>query len=75
MKSRSFVALGDGSSLAPLQAIVPMNQAEGCDPEFPDASVSAVFIVTDPIVTQHHHWRRYPHERVMGSLTRRRPVT
>lgn len=35
MKSRSFVALGDGSSLAPLQAIVPMNQAEGCDPYSP----------------------------------------
>lgn len=30
MKSRSFVALGDGSSLASLQALVPTNQAEGC---------------------------------------------
>ncbi|KUI63139.1 Asparagine--tRNA ligase, mitochondrial [Cytospora mali] len=29
MKSRSFVALGDGSSLASLQAIVPTNLAEG----------------------------------------------
>lgn len=31
MKARSFVALGDGSSLAPLQAIVPTDQAEGYD--------------------------------------------
>lgn len=31
MKARSFVALGDGSSLAPLQALVPTNQAEGYD--------------------------------------------
>lgn len=30
MKSRSFVALGDGSSLASLQALVPSSQAEGC---------------------------------------------
>lgn len=30
MKSRSFVALGDGSSLASLQALVPTSQAEGC---------------------------------------------
>lgn len=30
MKSRSFVALGDGSSLASLQALVPTNQAQGC---------------------------------------------
>lgn len=29
MKSRYFVALGDGSSLAPLQALVPKEQAEG----------------------------------------------
>ncbi|KAK7723512.1 asparaginyl-tRNA synthetase [Diaporthe eres] len=29
MKSRSFVALGDGSSLASLQALVPTNQAQG----------------------------------------------
>ncbi|KAJ4407819.1 asparaginyl-tRNA synthetase [Gnomoniopsis sp. IMI 355080] len=29
MKARSFVALGDGSSLAPLQALVPTDQAEG----------------------------------------------
>ncbi|KAG8157659.1 hypothetical protein KVR01_012321 [Diaporthe batatas] len=29
MKSRSFVALGDGSSLASLQALVPSSQAEG----------------------------------------------
>lgn len=29
MKSRSFVALGDGGSLASLQAIVPTNLAEG----------------------------------------------
>lgn len=28
MKSRTFVALGDGSSLAPLQALVPKDQAE-----------------------------------------------
>lgn len=31
MKARSFVALGDGSSLAPLQALVPTDQAEGYD--------------------------------------------
>jgi hypothetical protein len=30
MKSRCFVALGDGSSLASLQALVPTSQAEGC---------------------------------------------
>lgn len=30
MKSRSFAALGDGSSLASLQALVPTSQAEGC---------------------------------------------
>ena len=30
MKSRSFVALGDGSCLASLQALVPTNQAQGC---------------------------------------------
>ncbi|PSR81464.1 hypothetical protein BD289DRAFT_484404 [Coniella lustricola] len=29
MKSRYFVALGDGSSLAPLQALIPKEQAEG----------------------------------------------
>lgn len=47
MKSRSFVALGDGSSLAPLQAIVPMNQAEGCDSLFSGASVSNALIVAN----------------------------
>lgn len=31
MKSRTFVALGDGSSLAPLQALVPLDQVEGCE--------------------------------------------
>lgn len=33
MKTHRFVSLGDGSSLAPLQAVVPAdtNQAEGCD--------------------------------------------
>lgn len=30
MKSRSFVALGDGSSIASLQALVPSSQAQGC---------------------------------------------
>jgi asparaginyl-tRNA synthetase len=30
MKSHRFVSLGDGSSLAPLQALVPVDQAEGC---------------------------------------------
>lgn len=34
MKSRSFVALGDGSSLASLQALVPTNQAQGCGLSF-----------------------------------------
>lgn len=34
MKSRSFVALGDGSSLASLQALVPTNQAQGCASSF-----------------------------------------
>lgn len=29
MKARRFVALGDGSSLAPLQALVPADTAEG----------------------------------------------
>ena len=33
MKTHRFVALGDGSSLAPLQAVVPVDtdEAEGCD--------------------------------------------
>lgn len=34
MKLRSFVALGDGSSLASLQALVPTNQAQGCGLSF-----------------------------------------
>lgn len=34
MKARTFVALGDGTSLAPLQALVPSNQAEGYDQTF-----------------------------------------
>lgn len=31
MKSQSFVSLGDGSSLAPLQALVPPDRSEGCE--------------------------------------------
>lgn len=34
MKAHRFVSLGDGSSLAPLQALVPADQAEGCE-QFP----------------------------------------
>jgi asparaginyl-tRNA synthetase len=30
MKSYDFIALGDGSSVAPLQALVPKGRAEGC---------------------------------------------
>lgn len=33
MKAWTFVVLGDGSSLAPLQAVVPTNQAEGYGPK------------------------------------------
>lgn len=31
MKAHRFVSLGDGSSLAPLQALVPADHAEGCE--------------------------------------------
>ena len=31
MKSQSFVSLSDGTSLAPLQALVPTDRSEGCE--------------------------------------------
>jgi len=31
MKTHHFISLTDGSSLAPLQAVVPADHAEGCD--------------------------------------------
>lgn len=33
MKAHRFVSLGDGSSLAPLQAVVQADHAEGCAPK------------------------------------------
>lgn len=44
MKAHRFVSVGDGSSLAPLQALVETDQAQGCAllPLAPDMRVSAV---------------------------------
>lgn len=48
MKARTFVALGDGSSLAPLQALVPTNQAEGYAPTL-QYRISATVFTADSV--------------------------
>lgn len=44
MKRVTFVSINDGSSVTHLQAVIPPDQTDGCEPLFPDICVSAAVI-------------------------------
>ena len=89
MKTHRFVSLGDGSSLAPLQAVVPVdtNQAEGCDHYSSSRAISPSFIMrvsdtksaasnTDSVsFPQPGHRRCCPSHWQVGCLAWRVPVS
>jgi hypothetical protein len=67
-KSHSFVSLGDGSSMVPLQAVVPANRADGYDPL---DRVSGSFILLR-ISEQVGHWCSCPIDRRLGAVSGKR---
>jgi hypothetical protein len=72
MKANQFVSLGDGSSLAPLQALVRAENAEGYAQALSAPCVSRLTKVLMRSL-QLGRWRRRPPHRLLGVFTRSWP--